>query len=100
MVKFTKILRKQNSTQASTNQLQFFLFLKVFLDFHRRPTTFLDMVMIGQMTKLRVIRKSVGLGLYRMEVVKFTDDIYRSLSDDIMHLHTSALMTSNFQEST
>ena len=34
------------------------------------------------MTKLRVIRKSVALGLCCMEVVKFTDDTYRSLSND------------------
>ena len=37
---------------------------------------------MAQMTKVRVIRKSLALGLYQMEVVKFTDDTYRSLSDD------------------
>ena len=42
------------------------------------------MATIGQMTKLRVITKSVALELYRMEVVKFTDHTYQSLSGDII----------------
>ena len=43
----------------------------------------------GQTIKLRVIRKNVALGLYRMEVVKFTDDTYRSLSDDTIIMSSS-----------
>ena len=43
------------------------------------------------MTKLRVIRKSVALGVYRMEVVKFTDNTtYRSLSDDTIITSSSS----------
>ena len=40
------------------------------------------MAMIAQKTKLRVISKSIALGLYLMEVLKFTDETYRSLSDN------------------
>ena len=40
------------------------------------------MATIAQTTKLRVTRKSVVLGLYAMEVVKFADDTYQSMNDD------------------
>ena len=70
--------------QHSLNQPQSFLRFKIFLDFHRRPTTFfLDMATIALTTKPRVIERAyVALGLYCTVVVKFTDDVYRSLSDD------------------
>ena len=47
----------------SFNELQLFLYFNTFLDFHRRPTTFIDMATIAQMTKLRVVRKGGALGL-------------------------------------
>ena len=37
---------------------------------------------MATIAQIRVIRKSVALRLYLMEVVKFTDDSYRFLSDD------------------
>ena len=38
---------------------------------------------------MRVIRKSIALGLYRMEVVKLIDDTYWSLSDDTIIMPSS-----------
>ena len=47
------------------------------------------MATIAQMSKLRVIKKSVALGLYRMEVVKFTGNTYWSLSDHALIMSSS-----------
>ena len=73
-----------------TTQPQPTLCFKVSLTFMEGLcTTFLEMATIAQTTKLRVIRKRVALGLYRMEVVKFTDDTYQSLSDDTVLMSCS-----------
>ena len=85
MVQINKVYR---FIQHSLNQPQLFLRFKVFLDFKIEGLRlFLDMATIGQMTiKTESIRKSIALELYRMEVVKFTDYTYQSLSDDtIIH---------------
>ena len=80
MINFTlesKIKHKHQQINRSYSSVSRFS-----LTFIESLRLFLDMATIAQMTKLRVKRKSVALGLYRMEVIKFTDDTYRSLSDD------------------
>ena len=87
----SKIQLKHQQTNCSCSSVSRFS-----LTFIEGLRLFLDMAKIAiativkaQTTKLRVIRKSVALGLYCMEVVTFTDDTYRSLSDDTIIMSSS-----------